>query len=176
MKQPKRDPSLFDRFLDLSPIISGIIIVLIMLAVCANVIMRYFLNRPIVGVDEISEYLLLFITFIGSAWLLKEEGHVGVDILLIRLSRNSNAFLGIFSSLIGVFICLVLIWFGSKVVWINFQRGSYFPSLLEIPKAPVLAIIPFGCFLLLIQFLRRTAKNVRDWRILSSREADPDKS
>ena len=73
MKQPKGDPSLFDRFLDVSPVISGIIIVLIMLAVCANVIMRYFLNRPIVGIDEISEYLLLFITFIGSAWLLREE-------------------------------------------------------------------------------------------------------
>jgi TRAP-type C4-dicarboxylate transport system permease small subunit len=176
MKQPKGDPSLFDRFLDVSPVISGIIIVLIMLAVCANVIMRYFLNRPIVGIDEISEYLLLFITFIGSAWLLREEGHVGVDILLIRLSNKSNAFLGIFSSLIGIFICLILIWFGSKVVWINFQRGSYFPSLLEIPKAPVLAIIPLGSFLLLLQFLRRTARNVQEWRVFRNREADPDKT
>ena len=65
MKQPKEDPSPFDRFLDVSPVISGIIIVLIMLAICVNVIMRYFLNRPIAGIDEISEYLLLFITFIG---------------------------------------------------------------------------------------------------------------
>jgi TRAP-type C4-dicarboxylate transport system permease small subunit len=156
--------NVFDRILDLLASLVAIIIVIITLVVCVNVMLKYFLNRPILGVEEITEHLLLFITFFGSAWLLRKEGHVTVDFVLAMANPKTRAFLGFITSLFGIAICLPLVWYGSKVTWLNFLKGHYFPTLLEIPKAPILAIIPFGSLLLLIQFIRRSAQNYRNFK------------
>ena len=84
----------FDWLLNSLSFLTGAIIFIVMMTVCLNVLMRYAFNRPIMGVEEITEYLLLLITFIGSAWLLREEGHVGVDILMVRLSPRMQALFG----------------------------------------------------------------------------------
>ena len=167
MKFLSKLESFFDRLLYTLSFLTIAIILLVMVTVCLNVVMRYAFNQPIMGVEEIIEYLLLVVTFIGSAWLLREEGHVGVDIILVRLSTRNQALLGVISSLIGVFICGVLAWYGSRVAWTYLQEQAYFPSLLETPKWPIFAAIPFGSFLLLIQFLRRTANNLRAWAAAS---------
>ena len=160
----KQAIAIFDRILDLLASLIGGIIVIITLAVCLDVLLKYFFNLPIAGVEEVTEHLLLFITFFGCAWLLRKEGHVTVDFVLVMLNPKSRAFLGVITSLLGIFICLVLIWYGCKVTWLNFLKRYYFPTLLEIPKAPVFAIIPLGSFLLLVQFIRRAAKNFKEFR------------
>jgi TRAP-type C4-dicarboxylate transport system permease small subunit len=117
--------------------------------------MRYFLNQPLQWIIEITEYALLYITFLATAWLLKREGHVTVDVILNRLGKRTQSFLGIFSSVIGIIVSSCLIWYGVEVAWDHFQRGIYNPTVLEFPKAPIIAIIPLGSLVLLFQFLRR---------------------
>jgi C4-dicarboxylate transporter DctQ subunit len=172
VKFMKRILAFFDILLDFTPLLTGGIIIIMMLGVSVNVVLRYIFSQPIVGLEEITEYLLLFITLIGAAWLLRENGHVSVDILLDRLNRRQKAFLSTINSLMGAFICAILTWYGSQVVYVNFQREAYFPSLLEFPKAPILAIIPIGSFLLLIQFLRRTADFIKN-RMSTQRDTPP---
>jgi C4-dicarboxylate transporter DctQ subunit len=141
--------------------LSNVIIVYLMLSVCTDVVLRFFFNRPQAWIVEISEYLLLYVTFLGAAWVLKNEGHVIVDILLTRVSPKANAVLGILSSIIGIFVCLIIFWFGSIETVYHFKRGVLNPSILEFPKAPLLAIIPFGSFFFMLQFIRRTLGFIR---------------
>lgn len=141
---------------------SDVILIFIMVSVCMDVVMRYFFNRPTSWVIEIGEYLLLYMTFLGAAWVLKQEGHVTVDILMMRVSPRARAKMEAAGSLVGVFVCLILVWFGTIETWDNFERGVRNPSILEFPKTPLLAIIPFGSFLFMIQFIRRTFKFLRD--------------
>ncbi len=157
----KKLGKVLDRILGFFSFLVCAIIVVITLAVCLNVIMRYVFNRPIIGVEEITEQLLLFITFLGTAWLLKNEGHVTVDFVVIRLSPRTQAILNIISSLFGVLISLALTWYGTKVTWANFVKGAYFSTILELPKAPFFAVIPLGSFFLLIQFLRRIVNTIQ---------------
>ena len=146
---------ILDRVVDIFAFLAGLLLAFILLSVCIEVIMRYFLNRPLQWVIELTEYALLYITFLGTAWLLKREGHITVDVILTRLSPRKQAFLGILSSAIGVLICVSLIWYGSEVAWDHFQRGVYDPTVLEFPKALVIVIIPVGSLVLLFQFFRR---------------------
>jgi TRAP-type C4-dicarboxylate transport system permease small subunit len=151
----KRLEKIFDSILVLLSVISGIIFIFIMSSVCIDVVMRYFINRPMKWVIEISEYLLVYMTFLGTAWVLRQDGHVTVDILTVRLNPKFRVIVGIISSLIGVLVCLIIVWFGTIETWDNFERGVRIPSILEFPKAPLLAVIPFGSFFLMIQFIRR---------------------
>ena len=160
---------LFDLFLGLMAYLSGIILVFVMLSVCGDVVLRYFFNRPSSWVIEVSQYLLVYITFLGTAWVLKEDGHIIVDVVTVRLSPQTQAFLGIITSLMGAFVCLIIFWFGGVETLDHFQRGVRSPSILEFPKAPVIGIIPFGSLLLGLQFIRRTAKFIGTWRMFSQK-------
>ena len=54
-----------------------LIFVAMMLVVCAEVLLRYGFNSPISWVVEISEYALLWITFLGAAWVLRAAATFG---------------------------------------------------------------------------------------------------
>jgi TRAP-type C4-dicarboxylate transport system permease small subunit len=157
MKLSTKVNSIFDRTIDLLAFLAAIMIIFTMLLVSAEVVMRYFLRRPIAWDVEITEYLLLYITFLAAAWVLKREGHVRIDILLNRLTPRSQAMLGIITSILGILICGALVWYGTLVTWDHFLRQvTYARSLLEVPYYPILAIIPVGSLLLMLQFVRRT--------------------
>ncbi len=148
-------PGLFDSILSVFAFLSGLLLIFTTLSVCVEVVMRYFLNQPLTWVDEITEYILLYITFLGAAWVLKNDGHVIIDLVLMKLRVKGRMILGLISSTVCILSCSALVWYGAQVAWDHYQRGVYNPTLLEFPKGPVIAIIPVGSFFLLIQFLRR---------------------
>ena len=161
--------AIFDRTTAVLVILAGVLIIFIMFAICTEIVMRDFLNRPQTWVIEISEYTLLWITFLSAAWLLKGEWHVKMDMLLNRLNPGNQAVLNIITSVVGAGVCLALGWYSGEVTWDHFLRGVSEQAMVDIPKAPIMAIIPIGSFLLFIQFLRRTYSYLRGWR------ASPDK-
>jgi TRAP-type C4-dicarboxylate transport system permease small subunit len=151
----KKLMALFDHVVDGMIFLAGLILVFIMLSVCLEVILRYFLNCPQVWVTEVTEVLLLYITFLGTTWLLRQEGHVKVDIILNRLKPRMLALLGIFSSAIGILVSITLTVSGFQLTWDYVQRGIYTPTAMEIPVSIIIVIIPVGSLMLLLQFVRR---------------------
>lgn len=61
----------------------GSIIVLILLQISA----RYLPFVRIQWTEELSRYLFVYLTFIGSALLINQKGHIVVDVLIERLPR-----------------------------------------------------------------------------------------
>jgi TRAP-type C4-dicarboxylate transport system permease small subunit len=122
----------------------------------AEVVMRYYFYSPLIWVVEVSETILLFVAFLGAAWLLRGEGHVRVDLVLNFLHPKTRTMLDGFTSIVGALCCAVVVWYGVTVTWDCFVKGSFEPTSLEIPSAYVLLIIPVGAFLLFIQCLRRS--------------------
>ncbi len=169
MKLLVKVTAIYDRLIDLLAYLAVALIVVAWLSVVTEVFMRYFLRRPQVWVIEIAEYILLAITFLGAAWLLKKEGHVTIDMLPNSLSPKNRALLTAVTSVLGAMVCLAIAWWGAGVTWALFQRGAYdVESMLRLPKAPLLGTIPIGSFLLFIQFLRRATGNLRSWKMSAS--------
>ena len=156
----------FDIILGLMLIIIGALIVFMMLAVGADVVLRSFFRAPLKWVFDVTEIILLYITFLGAAWVLKKEGHVKIDLIVNQLNPRIQALLGIASSIIGLFICWVLVWYGVQVTQGQFQRGIYEATALETPTGVIILAIPIGGFLLFIQFLRRGYGYLRRWKQL----------
>jgi len=164
MKLVRKLVTIFDRTIDLVTILAGILLVFITLIIGVAIASRYFLNRPMGWVTEISEYSLLYITFLVAAWVLKKEGHVKMDIVLNRLNPGTESMTNVITSAISAIVCFILTWYGAKVTWELFQTGYFTPTLLELPKFIIIAIIFIGSFLLFIQFLRRTYSYWGSWR------------
>ena len=155
---------IFDRCLSLFMAIACVMLSLVTLSVCLDVVLRYFFDRPQVWVIELSEYSLLYITFLVIAWVLKSEGHVTVDILMAFLSPKGRSICSAISFLVCLLVAIVLTVYGSRVTWAHFSKGIYNPTILEIPKGAIILIIPIGGITLLIQSIRGMLVSLRSLR------------
>ena len=141
--------------------LSGGLLVVVMLLTSIKVIFRYVLREGLLGVDQISGTLLLYITFLGAAWVLRREEHVTIDLLVTRLSPKVQRWMNVFNSILGALICLILTIYGTLEVIYSWQRGILIPAEIEIPRVINLAVIPLGSFFLWIQFMRRAQRHIR---------------
>jgi TRAP-type C4-dicarboxylate transport system permease small subunit len=154
----------FDYFLSLLMTLGAVILAFLLFSVCWDVIIRTAAGKPLIWLLEFTEYGLLYMTFLCTAWVLKNEAHVSSDLLLVTLSPKRQALINSATSFLGAAICLVLTWFGADVCWEKLQSGAYQPTAIQPPDFPIFIIIPIGFFLLFVQFLRRAHKNVLIWR------------
>jgi C4-dicarboxylate transporter DctQ subunit len=120
-----------------------------------DLFMRFAFRAPIAGLTEVTEIFLLYMTFLGAAWLYEEDGHVVVDIVLYNLVSKSLAkkILILQNHIIVGIISGILVYYGSLTTFDHFMRGAYNPTILETPIALAIAIIPIGSFILLLEVL-----------------------
>ncbi|BEQ13790.1 TRAP transporter small permease [Desulfoferula mesophila] len=158
-----RAVKLFDGLVTAGAAAAGLIFLFMMVAVCVDVIMRYWFQSPMGWVVEVCEYLLLYVTFLGAAWLLRKNGHVRVDLVYFYLSERSIARLKYLTAIAGTVACAVLFVVGCQATMDAFIRGNPEIKTLSIPKWTLLWVIPYGSLMLTIQFARQTLEHRRDY-------------
>ena len=146
---------IFDRAINLLAILSAVLIALMVLFICFEVVSRPFVRRPMLWTIEVSEYILVYVTFLATAWVLREEGHVSMDLILTKLRTKPRCVINVITSVIGAIISLIAVWYGIKVTVESYQTGYFLTKIVNIPFFIVSAVFPLGSFLLFVQFLRR---------------------
>ena len=158
MTAGKKIIRIFDSVLDAGAALSGALLVAVMLLTSIKVFFRYGLREGLMGVDQISGTLLLYIAFLGAAWVLRREEHVTIDLLVTQLGPRNRRWLTCANSVLGALICLVVAFYGTVEAVTSWQRGILIPAEIEIPRVINLGVIPLGAFLLCLQFLRRAGQ------------------
>ncbi len=145
----------FDRLVDLGGLLAAILLIAVMLLTTIKVVFRYVLNIGLIGVDQISGTLLLYIALFGAAWVLRRNEHVTIDLLLGHVGARTRWVLTLTSASIGAAVCLVVTVFGVMEVVASIQGGVNIPAEIEMPRAVNLIIIPVGFLFLTIEFVRQ---------------------
>src|SRR4030042_3402894 len=134
----------FDTIINLTAVITCLLILLMMLSVGFDVAMRYFFVWPQAWVLETTEISLLYMTFLGAAWVLRMDGHVKMDLLLNRLNYSSRFLLNGITSLLCSIMCFIVTWYSLQFTWDQYVRNVRMTTVLGIPNAPTVGIIPIG--------------------------------
>lgn len=123
-----------------------------------EVVMRYVFNSPTIWVDEVSRILLIWVVFLGTAFVLKQREMITIEIVL----RNSNT---IERRLAETFAIIVLMLFTGVAIYYGFQiwlkaalAGHTTDTYLAPPKWLTHAPVWFGCGLLFLQGLAQLAR------------------
>ncbi len=156
--------SVFDWIIDGAAFLAGIVLVGTVLIICMEVLMRYFFKTSQTWTVEVCEYGLFLITFLGTAWLLKVGGHVGIDILTGQFGEKMRHIFGVVSCSIGVIISGIIFWFALVTSWNCYQTGVVVTKTLVISKHYFLLMISFGYILLLFEFARQLLNHYRSFR------------
>ena len=76
---------------------------LLVLMVSTDVFLRYLFNITFVAVQELEWHLYALIFLLGSAYTLKYNAHVRVDVIYQRLSKRTRALINVVGCLIFLF-------------------------------------------------------------------------
>ncbi|URK89173.1 TRAP transporter small permease (plasmid) [Rhizobium sp. RCAM05350] len=100
---------LFYRFLELLLILllSGMAIM-----VFVNVVMRYGFNSGLNVSEELSRYFFVWLTFIGAVVAFHEHGHLGIETLVMFLSRRGRIICMTLANLV-IIVCSVIFFWGT---------------------------------------------------------------
>jgi TRAP-type C4-dicarboxylate transport system permease small subunit len=167
MKKTERFWALFDKILDSLMALSAVLVLFITVAVTIDVLMRYAFTLTYAGLFEITEYSLLWMTFLGAPWIMKMDGHVRVDLVLNLLSPKGQAVMNTVASVIGVILLLGMTWYSGRLTLHDLSTNFRLSGVLMPQKWPIEIIIPIGFFLLAVQLMRNTHKHVKGMKTLT---------
>jgi len=139
------------------------LLIALVVFVNTDLLLRSVFRRPIEGMSEMTEIMLLYITFLGTAWVYREDGHVVVDLLVYEVYENAKKALLVLNNAIIGAVALVLVYYGALTTIDHFTRGVRNASVLETPMALILFVIPLGSLVLLLEVV------VKIWKVLRSR-------
>ena len=146
----------FDRILNFTQIIAAVMIAFIMLTICVHVVMRYVFNMPQNWVIDVAVILLLYIGILPGAWLLRQEGHVSIEFVLMKLkSERSRDILEIINSTICLAVCAILVVYGILETIKVYELNLIVDMALRPPRWITVIVTPVAFLLFFIQFIRR---------------------
>ncbi|WP_368665180.1 TRAP transporter small permease [Sporosarcina sp. P29] len=135
-------------------VLGRIVIIIISLLIIIDIVSFKFFSYQFPWILEVSEYLLVLLTLLGVAWLLKEDGHIKLDLLINRLSEKNRTRMEILNSCIGAVISLVITVYGLLATWNLYMRDIKTETILEIPRSLLIVVVPVGFLFVFIQFIR----------------------
>jgi TRAP-type C4-dicarboxylate transport system permease small subunit len=144
-----------DQLLAFLAALAGLLLLFVTFSISYTILARFVGFASPVWVVQFNEYALLWMTFLGTAWLLTKDKHVSIDLVTRLLPVFGRVILSLLHNAVGAILCAVFTWYGTLVTWDQFQRGVTDVQAIDFPKYLVLAVIPLGFFLLAVQFLRR---------------------
>lgn len=93
-------------FSRLTNIILALCLATMSILIFGNVVLRYVFDSGITWSEEVSRFLFIWMTFLGAIVALKDNDHLGVDMLLQKLPLTGKRVVFIFSNL----IVLIVLW------------------------------------------------------------------
>lgn len=89
--------------------VAVVVLLAIMVAlVFGNVFLRYAFNSGITVSEELSRWLFVWLTFLGSIYALREHQHLGTDMLVSRLGPRGRRACLLIGHALMLWICWLL--------------------------------------------------------------------
>jgi TRAP-type C4-dicarboxylate transport system permease small subunit len=170
MRAPEQVAAVVDGVADLLCNLFAIALGLMVLAVCADIVLRNLGLTSLPWTIELTEYVLYGGTFLAAPRVLRSAGHVRVEILHDVVPPSVARGLDKLADLLGLGISLVLCWYGAVTALDAYRSGMIQFKNLIVPEWILLTPIPVGCALLSVEFLLRVA-GVRGTTAMATEQA-----
>ena len=156
--------SIIDAFTEYTGKFISVFVIILVLLVGYDVSMRYLLNSGSIAIQELEWHLFSIILLLGSAYTLKHDEHVRLDIFYS--SKLINDKVRIWFDVLGTLLillpfCLLIIVSAWPFVTQAYIHNEISPDPGGLPARWLIkAAIPLGFFFLLIQGIAEALKKL----------------
>lgn len=138
--------------------------------VFANVVLRFLTDNSILWVEELSRYLMIWLTLIGAGLVLRYGGHIGIENLQEKLPGQAHRIRMI---IFGLMLAFFVFMFVVGVRYAIFTWGQSTP-VMDIPVGAVYLAMPIGFALLIVHALIMMRGWIGSRAVLADQDFDAD--
>ena len=112
----------------------------IVLMVFTNVVFR-FLNIELAWTTELSEVMMVWVTFLGGAAAARRAEHIAITEFVDMLAQAPRRYNDAAIQLVVALVLVLLVWFGSGIAW---SSGGNRLTVLDWPMTVEYLALPVG--------------------------------
>jgi C4-dicarboxylate transporter, DctQ subunit len=116
-------------------------------------IQDYMVKLHVSWAQELCIFMFVWMAKFGAAYGVRTGIHVGVDVIIRKLTGNKQRALIIFGLLAGAVFTGIVGTLGATFVW-EMSHTDQVSSDLEVPMWIVYLCVPFGSYLMCFRFLQ----------------------
>ena len=116
-----------------------------------DVILRYIFDSPTIWAWDIAVQILATIAILGGGNALLVGAHIGIDVLVERLSPRKRAIIGLITYVFFFFSVGILLWKTAVGAWASALIGERSYSFAAPPVYPLKIVMAVGVALLFLQ-------------------------
>jgi TRAP-type C4-dicarboxylate transport system permease small subunit len=140
-------------------VVLGVLLSAMIMLVFMNVIFRYFLNNAIAWSEEISRFMMIWVSFLGANIAFVKNEHLGLDLLVRALPKKAAQALVVVADLLVLFAISFIVLGGTSLAQQTLESGWTSPAT-ETPYGLIYLVVPFSGILLFFQGLIKLIENV----------------
>ncbi len=119
----------------------------------ADVAGRYLFNKPILGVFEITEFMVLVLIFSFLGYTQSRKSHVSVDLFMRHFPEKLKTLIEIVNHLACLALMALIAWMGVDKAFELMEAGEASPNL-ALPTYPFVFFLVLGCAVMCVEFIR----------------------
>lgn len=151
----------WEKFLDnFEGYVCVVMLIAMSIIVFMQVICRFVLKSSLPWSEEASRYLLVWVSFLGGAYGVRRGAHLGVEAVMLILPKKLRGFVELFSMVIGIALCSIILKYGVDIVITQMSRMQYSPAM-RIPMGYIYLAIPVGMALFIIRYVQNIIDKVK---------------
>jgi TRAP-type C4-dicarboxylate transport system permease small subunit len=140
-------------------LLSAVTLFLLMFYVTAEVLMRYLFNRPLPGHLEATQLMIAPAVFLALSWVQARRGHVGMDLLYVRLSPLGQAVADCVTQTVALVTFATITWFSWLSTLDAWQVGDVTPTA-NLSTWWSKGAVPLGAGLLCVRLLMQLSASL----------------
>lgn len=148
----------YDGVLHGMAVVAGVLMAAMMVTIFLDVVLRNLGFQSSAHFFTFTEYALLVIPCLGAPWLVREKGHIYVEIVLMYLDRDQRWLAMRVIGFVCVAVCLVLAWYGAEVTIRNFVLNDKDVRSFDAPRWMIVGFIPLSFAMMAVEFARFLAR------------------
>jgi TRAP-type C4-dicarboxylate transport system permease small subunit len=160
----RKAEKVFDKTVSIMLLISGAIVLFDCAAVVQDVIIRKTTDFTWSPLYEILTYSLVWMTFLGTTAIYRDDGHVKLDSFMQLLPKRAQTLVHFITSCAVAVLCAFLLFLTARLTANDYQNHFVLATVLNPPKWPIEIIIPFNFVLLFIQAIRHSVRYFMAYR------------
>ena len=103
--------------------VSCVCVSVMAILVFVNVVSRFAFKHSMAVSDEMSTYLFVLMSFMGTAIAARRKAHLGLSIVTDHVSPRARLIIGLLMYAVSALFCLLIVIFGIQMVISQYRLG-----------------------------------------------------
>lgn len=142
---------LIERLSFVAGVVAAFLIAIAIAIVCQMVFIRYVLVASAPWQTEVVTFSLVGATLLGSSWVMRERGHVSVELVTEYADPGARKIMMILADVVVFVFAAIMTWKGLELTLEAFHGGWTTDSIYEFPLWIPYSAMPIGFGLLALQ-------------------------